>query len=150
MTEFALIFPLMLVFLGLDDRLCAGLQCLDDPRIGDARCSGGSGKSATSTGSALTIAKRTVCLQAQSMSGFQPSASPAPNDVEQCVAPNVTIPAFGLSDTAPGASTRYPIGSATVQTSLPFQTLFAYPFITQNGVWTVVVRGSFDIVQGRQ
>lgn len=106
--------------------------------------------SATTSSSAQSLARQTVCLQARTLPGFQPSSSPSPNDVNQCVAPNVTVPSFSVSTTAAGATSTYPIGSATVQTSVPFRTLFAYPFVTQNGTWTVVTRATFSVVQGRK
>jgi len=102
----------------------------------------------TSLTDARTLAQKTVCLQSQDIPGFQRGGSPAPADVEQCAAPTVSV-VFDLSPAAPGASDEHPIGTATVETRLPFSPLFAYPFITQNGVWTIVARETFSIVQGR-
>jgi Flp pilus assembly protein TadG len=106
--------------------------------------------SATTTSGALTIARRAVCLQSQELPGFARSGQASPNDIEQCTAPNVAVIAFNLSTTSAGASTRYPIGSVTIEGSLPFTPLFPYPFVTQNGTWTIVSRASFSIIQGRK
>ena len=103
----------------------------------------------TSTG-ALTIAQRAVCLQSQELPGFARSGQPSPDDIEKCVTPNVAVIAFNVSTTSPGATSRNPIGSVTVEGRLPFAPLFPYPFITQNGTWTIVSRASFSIVQGRK
>ncbi len=149
-TEFALILPVMLAFLGLSIDFARVFNVWMTLESATRDAAEAAASQATTSASALTLARRTVCLQARTVPGFTPSASPSPGDVEQCTAPNVTVPSFTLSITAPGATSTYPIGSATVQTSVPFRTLFAYPFLTQNGTWTVVVRGSFSIVQGRQ
>jgi Flp pilus assembly protein TadG len=105
--------------------------------------------SSTSAG-ALTVAQRAICLQSQDLPGFARSGLASPNDIEKCTSPNVAIISFGVSTTSPGASTRYPIGSVTVEGRLPFAPLFPYPFITQNGSWTIVSRSTFSIVQGRK
>ena len=63
----------------------------------------------------------------------------------------MTVVSFGLStDPAVGASTRFPIGSVTVRATVPFSPLFAYPFLTNNGVWTVTSQATFSVSQGRQ
>lgn len=149
-TEFALILPLMLGFLGLTIDFARVFQVWMTLESATRDAAEAAATNATTSAAALSLARQTICLQARRLPGFTPSASPSPNDITQCVAPNVTVPSFTLSTTAPGATSAYPIGSATVQTSVPFRTLFAYPFITQNGTWTVVTRGSFSIVQGRK
>jgi Flp pilus assembly protein TadG len=66
-----------------------------------------------------------------------------------CTSPTVTISSFALSTTAAGASTKYPIATVTVSTSLPFRTFFAYPVFTQEGAWMLSSSQTFSIVQGR-
>jgi Flp pilus assembly protein TadG len=149
-TEFALFLPLMLGFLGLTIDFARVFQVWMTLESATRDAAEAAATNATTSAAALSLARRTVCLQARTLPGFTPSASPSPDDINQCVAPNVTVPSFTLNTTAPGATSAYPIGSATVQTSVPFRTLFAYPFITQNGTWTVVTRGSFSVVQGRK
>ena len=104
----------------------------------------------TNSSDALTKAQRTICLQAQNIPGFLRSGLASPNDVNQCTRPTVSIVSFALStDPAVGASTRFPIASVTVRATVPFSPLFAYPFLTNNGTWTVTSQVSFSVSQGR-
>jgi hypothetical protein len=150
LAEFGLLLPLMLAFLGLTIDFARVFQAWIAVESATRDAAELAATSATSSAGALTLAQKTICLQARDIPGFRRSGSPAPADVEQCAAPNVSIVTFSLSTTAPGASSMHPIGTATVETRLPFSPLFAYPFITQNGVWTIVARESFSIVQGRE
>lgn len=97
---------------------------------------------------ATADARRFVCSQTQGMPGFQASAMAPPNDINQCIQPTVSVTAFSRSTTAPGASTAHPIGSVTVQATLPFRMFFTYPLLT-NGTWTLRATESYSIVQGR-
>jgi Flp pilus assembly protein TadG len=65
-----------------------------------------------------------------------------------CGGPQVQV-AYSSSDTAPGASGDFPLGRATVNSCLPFRPLFNYPFITQNGTWTVRVGSTYEVLQNR-
>ncbi len=149
-AEFALILPLMLAFLGLSIDFARVFQAWLTLESATRDAAEAAATNASSSGAALTIARRTVCLQAQNVPGFTPSASPSPNDIEQCTSPSVNVPSFTVSTTSPGATTTYPIGSATVRATLPFRPIFGYPVITQNGTWTIGAQGSFSIVQGRR
>jgi hypothetical protein len=149
LAEFGLVLPLMLAFLGLTIDFARVFQAWITVESATRDAAELAATDGTSQADALTMARRTICLQAQDIPGFQRSGSPAPADLEQCSAPNVSV-TFSRSESAPGASPAHPIGTATVETRLPFSPLFAYPFITQNGVWTIVARESFSIVQGRQ
>ena len=150
LAEFVLILPLMLGFLGLTVDFARVFQAWLTLESATRDAAEAAATSATDSAGALSIARRTVCLQAQDLPGFTPSGLASPQDVEQCAAPSVTVTSFNLSTSAPGASTRYPIGSATVRSTLPFRPLFAYPVITQDGTWTIVVSTSISIVQGRE
>jgi hypothetical protein len=33
---------------------------------------------------------------------------------------------------------------------MPFQTIFAYPVLTQNGSWTLRASSTYNVVQGRK
>jgi hypothetical protein len=104
----------------------------------------------TTSNQALDLAKRTICLQAQNVPGFTRSGLTSPDDVELCTAPSVTVTSFSVNPAADGASTEYPLGTASIQVSLPFRPLFAYPLITQDGSWTIVTSGTFSILRGRE
>lgn len=53
------------------------------------------------------------------------------------------------TDASTGGSNAYPMASATVTACVPFRTLFAYPFFTQNGAWIIRVERTFKILVGR-
>lgn len=148
-AEFALLLPVMLAFIGLTLDFSRAFQAWLTLESATRDAAEAAATNALDSTNALTWAQKTVCLQAQTVPGFQRSTSPSPNDVNQCVAPNVSVTAFDRSTTAVGASTRYPIGTATVHSTIQFQPLFAYPFITQGGAWTISSQATFSVAQGR-
>jgi len=152
-TEFAIILPVMLAFLGLGIDFARVFQAWItlESATRDAAEAVATDKLVTTNAQALDLAKRTVCLQAQNVPGYTRSGLVSPDDVELCTAPTVTVTSLTIS-TSPtvGASPRFPLGTAAIQVSLPFRPLFAYPLITQNGTWTIVTTGSFSILRGRQ
>lgn len=149
LVELALLLPLMLAFLGLTIDFARVFQAWIALESATRDAAEAAATKAPDSSSALTIAQRTICLQAQTVPGFQRGGSPSPADVERCAVPNVSA-AFNLSTTAAGASSRYPIGTATIHASLPFSPLFPYPLITQDGHWTIATSATFSIVQGRE
>ena len=64
-----------------------------------------------------------------------------------CTAPQVQV--TYSSNPAPPWKVKYPLGRATVTACLPFRTLFNYPFITQNGAWSVSAGATYEIIQNR-
>jgi Flp pilus assembly protein TadG len=149
LVEFALILPVFLAFLGLAIDYSRVFQAWITLESATRDAAEAAATSAATSGDALDMAKRIVCLQAQTIPGFTRGTSPSPADVEACASPTVTVTSFSVSDTAPGASEDYPLGSVTVQSTLPFSPMFAYPLITQNGQWIVTTSASFSILQGR-
>lgn len=151
-TEFAIILPVMLAFLGLGIDFARVFQAWItlESATRDAAEAVATDTTVTNSTQALDLAKRTVCLQAQNVPGFTRSTLTSPDDVELCTAPTVQVNTFTVSSTAVGASTKFPLGTASIQVSLPFRPLFAYPFITQNGTWTIVTSGTFSILRGRE
>lgn len=149
-VEFAILLPLFLALLGLTvdfSRVFQAWITLESATRDAAEYAASSGVSSTD---ALSKARQTICLQAQNIPGFQKSGLTSPDDVNQCARPTVTVTSFSLSTTADGASNTYPVGSATVRATVPFSPLFAYPFITTNGTWTITTQSSFSVAQGRQ
>jgi Flp pilus assembly protein TadG len=90
-------------------------------------------KSTTST-AALTEAKRVVCT--------------AFNKAATCTSPTVTI-TFSSSTTATGASAKNPLATVAVTSSMPFRTLYPYPFFTNGGVYTLTTTRSYAILQNK-
>lgn len=150
-AEFALILPVMLAFVGLTIDFARVFQVWItlESAVRDAAESVATDTTVTNSTNALTLAKRTICIQAQNVPGFTRSGLASPNDVYQCTAPVITVASFSLSTTATGASTTYPLGTATIRAQLPFSPLLAYPFITQGGTWTINTESTFSILRGR-
>jgi Flp pilus assembly protein TadG len=151
-AEFALILPVMLAFVGLTIDFARVFQVWItlESAVRDAAESVATDTSVTNSTNALTLAKRTICIQAQNVPGFTRSGLASPNDVYQCTAPQVTVTSFSLStNPANGASTTYPLGTATIRAQLPFSPLLAYPFITQGGTWTITTESTFSVLRGR-
>ena len=135
LVEFALILPIMLTLFGavVDlSRLYSSWIKLQAATRAAAEYTATNSKTLAT---AQTDAQSLVCTQVTG------SAT--------CSTPTVTVSSFGLSTTSAGASTAHPVGSSTVQTSMPFRTLFPYPLFSQNGVWTLAASGSYSVVQGR-
>jgi len=149
-AEFALLLPVMLAFLGLTIDFARVFQTWITLESATRDAAEYAATTGTDSTDALTKAKKTICLQAQNIPGFQRSGLASPNDVQQCLKPTVTVTSFSLSTSADGASTRYPIGTATITATVPFTPLFAYPFLTTNGTMTVSSQATFSVAQGRQ
>ena len=149
-AEFGLLLPVLLAFLGLTIDFARVYQAWITLESATRDAAEYAATAATSSTDAATKAKKTICLQAQEVPGFTRSGLASPSDVEQCTSPNVSVVAFTISTTAAGASPEYPIGSATIKASLPFNPMIAWPFLTQNGTWTIVSQATFSVVQGRE
>jgi len=149
LVEFGLVLPVLLAFLGLTIDFARVYQAWITLESATRDAAEAAATSSPTSGDAQTQAQKTICLQTQSVPGFLRSAEAAPADVEQCVAPVVTVVSFDLSTTAPGYMDGHPIGTATVEARLPFSPIIAWPLITQGGQWTIVTRSTFSISQGR-
>ena len=114
-TEFAIILPLMLAFLGMGIDFARVFQAWItlESATRDAAEAVATDTTVTNSTQALDLAKRTVCLQAQNVPGFARSSLTSPDDVELCTAPSVSVIAFTVNPAATGASTKYPLGTAT-------------------------------------
>jgi len=150
-AEFALLLPVMLAFLGMTIDFARVFQVwitVDSATRDAAEYAATNG---TSSSDALTKAKQTVCIQSQNIPGFQRSGLASPNDVNQCTRPTVTVVSWSTSTSgADGASTAYPVATVTIRSTVPFSPLFAYPFLTNNGTWTVTSQATFSVAQNRQ
>ena len=141
----------MLAFLGLTIDFARVFQAWITMQSATRDAAEAAATNASSSASALTVAQKTICLQAQNIPGFERSGLSSPNDVEQCASPVVTVVSYDLSTSpAAGASDNYPIGTVTVRSSVPFRPLFAYPFLTQNGTWTIITDATFSVTQNRE
>jgi Flp pilus assembly protein TadG len=150
-AEFALLLPVMLAFLGLTIDFARVFQTWITLESATRDAAEYAATTGTDSADALTKAKKTICLQAQNIPGFQRSGLASPNDVQQCTQPTVTVTSFSRSNSsAIGGSDLNPIGTATITATVPFTPLFAYPFLTSNGTMTVSSQVTFSVAQGRQ
>lgn len=141
-VEFALIFPLLLAFLGASLDFARVFQVWIALESATRDGAEAAATTATTSSEAASTALATICAQATGLPGYVASGS-------SCTQPDVTIGSFSRRSDVPGASANYPIATVTVTTSIPFRTLFAYPYATQNGAWTVRASATYAIVQGR-
>jgi Flp pilus assembly protein TadG len=150
-AEFALLLPVMLAFLGLTIDFARVFQAwitLESATRDGAEYAATNG---TSSSDALTKAQKVICIQAQNIPGFQKSGLASPNDVNQCTRPTVTVVSWSSSILgSDGASGSYPVVTTTIRSTVPFSPLFAYPFLTQNGTWTITSQSTFSVAQNRQ
>jgi len=150
-AEFALLLPVMLAFLGLTIDFARVFQAWITLESATRDAAEYAATNGTSSSDALTKAQTTICLQSQNIPGFQRSGLPSPNDVNQCTRPTVAVVSWSTSTSgADGASGDYPVATVTIRSTVPFSPLFAYPFLTTNGTWTVTSQQTFSVAQNRQ
>jgi Flp pilus assembly protein TadG len=150
-AEFALLLPVMLAFLGLTIDFARVFQAWITLESATRDAAEYAATNGTSSSDALTKAQNTVCVQSQNIPGFQKSGLASPNDVNQCTRPTVTVVSWATSvSPSDGASGTYPIATVTIRSTVPFSPLFAYPFLTNNGTWTVTSQATFSVAQNRQ
>ena len=97
---------------------------------------------------ALADAKQNVCLETQNVPGFQKGPGSGINAIKACTSPVTTVPSFVISTTQTGASGSNPIATAHVRVTLPFNTLFPYPFVPHGG-WILNSDSTYAVVRGR-
>jgi len=146
-VEFALILPVVLTILGasVDMARLYGAWVALEGATRDAAEQVAGDPTLTNSTLAATRAQVVICSQLTKIVGY---VAPV-GDPTHCTQPAIALTWAAPSATAPGASSRYPIGTATVTATLPFRMLFAYPFITQNGTWNITSTQTYAIVQNR-
>ena len=149
LVEFALILPIVLTIMGAAvdmARLYGAWIALEGSTRDAAELVATTDGLTSNYATASAPARTVVCSQMANIVGFvAPDGQPT-----NCSQPAVTLTWAPPSiDPAVGASERYPVGTATVTATLPFRMLFAYPFLTQDGTWTISSTQTYKIVQGR-
>lgn len=81
--------------------------------------------------------------------GFTFTPSGTRGTLTNCTAPQLTTTYSSDTTFANGGSVSNPVGTARVVSCLPFKTLFAYPLLTNNGVWVIKADRSYKILVGR-
>jgi Flp pilus assembly protein TadG len=144
LVELALILPILLTMMGAAvdiARLYQGWITLESATRDAAEYAATSSTLAT----VAADTKRIVCTETAAVSGF---AAP-PGNPTACTSPAVSQTLALSTLPSDGASTKYPIGTATVTATLPFRTFFGYPLFTQGGAWTLTSSQTFSVIQGR-
>lgn len=145
LAEFAIILPLLVTIAG---------GAMDFARIYQAsitlQTATRNAAEFTATGSAnqsaaQTEAQRVVCTEAQRIPGFTAGSG---GSVPTCTAPAVTVTAFSVSSTAPGASVAYPVATSTVRSSIGFRTIIPWPWLP-DATWTIGSTQTYSVVQNR-
>jgi Flp pilus assembly protein TadG len=102
----------------------------------------------TTQGLALADAGVVVCQESQDAPGFTPGTGP--NAIKNCTSPTTSVPTFSVITGPPqtGATTGNPIATVYVRVTLPFNTLFPYPFLPYGG-WTLSADAHYAVVRNR-
>jgi Flp pilus assembly protein TadG len=144
LVEFGLILPVMLTLFGGAIDVARVYQAWITLQGATRDAAEYAATKAASSSQAQTQAQTSLCAETTRLAGF---TAPAGNP-SACTNPAITV-SYASSTTAAGASSRYPVATVTVQATLPFQTMFAYPLFTQNGAWTLTSTQTYSIIQGR-
>lgn len=81
--------------------------------------------------------------------GFTFTPSATRGTLTDCTGPQLTTTYAADVSFANGGSASNPVGTARVVSCLPFRTLFAYPLLTNNGVWVIKADRTYKILVGR-
>lgn len=142
----ALILPFLLAFAGGATDLARAYQAWLTIESASRNAAEYVATTSADPATALTDARQVVCQESQTAPGFT-TGSP-PDAILNCTQPVVTVPSFAISDSQTGASAANPIATAHVRVTLPFNTLFPYPFVPHDG-WTLTADATYAVVRGR-
>ena len=81
--------------------------------------------------------------------GFTFTPSATRGSLTDCTGPQLTTTYAADVSFANGGSASNPVGTARVVSCLPFRTLFAYPLLTNNGVWVIKADRTYKVLVGR-
>lgn len=143
LVELAVVLPLLLAFAGIIvdfGRAYAAQVSLESATRAAAEYVAGY---TTSQGAALAEARAMICGEMDGVIGYVAGGTPA-----TCVQPDVAITSYSRSSTAPGATAFFPLGSVTVEATVPFEMLMHWPWLDE-GTWTLRAAESFQVLQGR-
>jgi Flp pilus assembly protein TadG len=142
----ALILPFLLAFAGGATDLARAYQAWLTIESASRNAAEYVATTSADATAALADARHVVCQESQTAPGFT-QGSP-PNAIINCTQPVVTVPSFAISTTQTGASAANPIATTHVHVTLPFNTLFPYPFVPHGG-WTLTADATYAVVRGR-
>jgi Flp pilus assembly protein TadG len=143
LVELAVVLPLLLAFAGVIvdfGRAYAAQVSLESVTRAAAEYVAGY---TTTSEAALTEARAMICGEMEGVIGYVAGDTPA-----ACIQPDVAITSYSRSSTAPGATAFFPLGSVTVEATVPFEMLMHWPWL-EDGTWTLRAEESFQVLQGR-
>jgi Flp pilus assembly protein TadG len=142
----ALILPFLIAFAGGATDLARAYQAWMTIESASRNAAEYVATTSADSTAALADARHVVCQESQTAPGF--TQGMPPNAIINCTQPVVTVPSFTISTTQTGASAANPIATAHVRVTLPFNTLFPYPFVPHGG-WTLTAESTYQLVRGR-
>jgi Flp pilus assembly protein TadG len=142
LVELALILPFLLAFAGAATDFARAYQASMTLESGVRNAAEYVAANSANATAAATDARRVVCLEATVVPGFTPGTGLNPND--NCTSPTVTVSGFSITTVASGDQ----MGSVHVTATLPFNTLFPYPFLPHDG-WTLQADSTYSVLRGR-
>jgi Flp pilus assembly protein TadG len=144
----ALILPFLLAFAGGATDLARAYQAWLTIESAARNAAEYVATNSADAATALTDAKQHVCVEAQNVPGFKKGAGSGIVAIKACTAPATTVPSFVISTVQTGATVANPIATVHVRVTLPFNTLFPYPFVPHGG-WTLTTDTTYAVVRGR-
>jgi Flp pilus assembly protein TadG len=154
LVEFAVVLPLLLTIVGVvidASRVYQAWVNLESATRDAAQYLATSDTDPTSadytTQGTNSDSKAKYILEAATGSTFIRSTTQG--TLTDCSRAQVTTTYTADSSFASGGSTSNPAATARVVACLPFKTLFSYPFLTNNGTWTVRSDRNYTILVGR-
>lgn len=145
LVEFALVLPVLLALVGATTdfaRVYSGWIGLQSAVRNASEYLATNPNDDVTSANASAIAAANINTELTSLGTFTSVSSLT------CTDPQVQV-TYSSSSTATGASSKYPLGRATVNSCVPFRPLFNYPFITQNGALSIRVSATYEILQNR-
>lgn len=143
LVELALILPFLVAFVGGATDFARAFQASMTLESAVRTAAEQLATNSTDATDAAADAQRIVCLETRNIPGWtQGGGGP-----ETCTAPSVSVVSFSVSTASPGTAAN-PHGSARVQASVMFDTLFPYPFIP-DGAWTLTADESYSVLRNR-
>lgn len=144
-AEFALILPILIALTGGAMDFARIYQASITLQSATRNAAEYAATVASSQSQAQTEARRVVCTETRALPGFTPGSG---GSVPTCVDPLVTVTAFAVSVTAPGANASYPLASATVRSEIGFRTIIPWPWLP-DATWALGSTQTYSVIQNR-
>ena len=154
LVEFSIVLPLLLTMVGViidAARLYQAWKNLESATRDAAQYLATSDTDPTSPDYTVqgTNSDNKAIFIVSEATGFTFTPSGTRGTLTDCTGPQLTTTFTADTTFSNGGSASNPVGTARVVSCLPFRTLFAYPLLTNNGVWVIKADRNFKILVGR-